>query len=546
MRAGRRVMGAIAAMAMVSGLLTAASQPAAAAEVISLDSPVMGARITPGPVLVAGRLERMDPGDTVSVSFTGSPGQEWIATPGPDGRWSVSVDTAGVPDGVYQFSADVPSSFGGTAWAARMVYVDEVADDIVIDTPASGATISTSGEEGIRFTGHVPDVGRSLEPGTYLTAHLDGDQIRSGGPVAWLGEDGRFSFGIPTRYLSNGAHRIGVGPDCLITPNCPPVLATVDIVVGLTSSVQVTDPTAGQVFDSPFRMGIGVTVDNPGPVDAVSATIDNQIPVGFSSPMKISATRTLWWGNPDISSMQVPEGLHTLRVSATARGRTIVPPDVRFVVDFTAPTSASVAVPAAVQLTNSVAVSWTGVDNVAVANYDVRYRTSSASSGVSAYVYPAALQRTSAKRTTLAATAGYRYCFSARARDYANRTSAWSAETCTMTPYDDRWLAVSKGSVRGTSGSYYRGTYTKLAPKGKASHAVTGRRFGIVARTCPTCGEVTVSVAGVTIGKINLKRSTTGRAVLWLPTRPGQMSGTMVIKSNNNRTVIIDGVVVQR
>ncbi|MFE9201942.1 hypothetical protein [Micromonospora sp. NPDC007230] len=415
-----------------------------------------------------------------------------------------------------------------------------MADDIVIDTPASGATISAPGTEGVQFTGHVPGVGRSLQPGTYLMANIDGGISLS---VARVGEDGKFSFSIPTRHLSNGSHRIAVGPDCMMTVDCPPGLATVDIQVALTPSVQVTTPTAGQVFDSGSVMSFGVTVDNPGPVDAVTATVDNQIPVRFSSPLKVSGTRSLWWGN--LASGEVPPGLHTLRVTATVRGRTIVPPDVRFVVDFTATTVASVSVPAAVQLANSVGVSWTGVDNVAVASYDVRYRTSSASSGSSGYVYPAALQRTSAMRTTLAATAGVQYCFSARARDHANRISAWSAETCTATPYDDRWLAVSAGSVRGTGSSYYRGTYTKLAPNGTASHAVTGSRFGIVARTCPDCGEVTVSVGSATIGKVNLRRSTTGQALFWLPTR-ARMSGTMVIKSTSSRTVIIDGVVVLR
>ncbi|MFD2764256.1 hypothetical protein [Micromonospora eburnea] len=546
MRTVRRLVGAFAALTMVLGVLTATSTPVAAAEVIWLDSPAAGARINPGSVLVAGRLQGVDPGDTVSVSFTGSPDQEWIASPGPDGRWSVSVDIARVPDGVYQFSATVPSSFGGTGTASRLVYVDEVADDIVIDTPAAGATISTSGEEGIWFTGHVPDVGRTLEPGTYLAAHLDADRIRTTGPIARLGEDGTFRFAVPPRYLSNGPHRIGVGADCLIIyPNCPPGIATVDVVVALVPSVRVTNPTAGEVFDSPSRTPVGITVDNPGPADAVTATIDNRIPVRFGSPMTVNATRTLWWGSPDVDSLQLPEGLHTLQATASVRGRTVVLPDVRFVVDFAAPTSASVSVPAVVQLSKSVAVSWTGVDNVAVANFDVRYRTSSASSGLSGYVYPAALQRTSARKTTLAATAGVLYCFSVRARDHANRTTAWSAEKCTATPYDDRWLAVSAGSARRTSGSYYRGTYTKLAAKGKASHAVTGRRFGIVAYTCPTCGQVTVSIGNATIGKLNLKRATSGRVLLWLPTQ-AQLRGTMVIKSTSSRTVIIDGVVVLR
>ena len=79
-----------------------------------------------------------------------------------------------------------------------------------------------------------------------------------------------------------------------------------------------------------------------------------------------------------------------------------------------------------------------------------------ATTGLSGYTYPTALQNTTATHTAIAAAAGYQYCFSVRDRDAAGHISAWTGESCTQTPYDDRWLTASKGATLRTGTAWYR------------------------------------------------------------------------------------------
>jgi hypothetical protein len=59
--------------------------------------------------------------------------------------------------------------------------------------------------------------------------------------------------------------------------------------------------------------------------------------------------------------------------------------------------------------------------------------------------YPASWQHTISRAATIVTARGYTYCFSARARDHAGNTSAWSAARCTTVPSDDRVLTPSGG-----------------------------------------------------------------------------------------------------
>lgn len=69
-----------------------------------------------------------------------------------------------------------------------------------------------------------------------------------------------------------------------------------------------------------------------------------------------------------------------------------------------------------------------GAQRSELASYDARYRAQSARNAFGSYTYPAAWQGTTQGGATLALKPGYQYCVSARARDYAGRTSAWSPE----------------------------------------------------------------------------------------------------------------------
>jgi hypothetical protein len=237
-------------------------------------------------------------------------------------------------------------------------------------------------------------------------------------------------------------------------------MGTVPVTVNLPTAARITTPLVNQVITSGDRMSFGVQVDNPGPAESMSGAVDGIIPVRVGGPLQQTPTRDLYWTNLFLNTSELRQGRHTLRVIATLRTGTVTMKDVPFVVDFHAPTSAAVSVPSPTQLTTTIAVAWTGRDEVGVTSYDVRYRSSSATVTQGQFAHPPALQATTANRTTLPATAGTQYCFSSRARDAAGRTTDRSPEACTATPYDDRWLTRRQGRLA----RHHRGTTARQPP----------------------------------------------------------------------------------
>jgi hypothetical protein len=526
----------VVALSVFAGAVVIPGPAAFAATTTSIDNLSSGQLIKPGPLLVSGRVGDPQPGEVVRVFFDDR--QEWNAVPAADGRWSTTVDTGPLADGIHIVWTDTPSAFGGTIGAQVAVFVDEDPDDVVITSPTMGP-ISAARADGIRISGRVAHP----ELVDRVFAHVGGrDIIDASVPPA---ADGSFSMTILTHNVPEGEQNIAVIANCGYPPRCA-AMGTVAVTVTLPTSARITTPAIGQVLTSGDRMSIGVQVDNPGPTDSISGTVDGTIPVRFGGPMRETPTRDLYWANLSLNRFEVGQGSHTLRVVATLRTGQVTMTDVPFVVDFNPPTSATVSVPASTQLTTTVAVNWSAHDEVGVTSYDVRYRTSSATARLSSYAYPRALQATTLTRTTLPAIAGARYCFSSRARDAAGRTTDWSSETCTTTPYDDRWLTPSAGATRTTPRYHYRQTATTLAAKGSATRTnVTASRVGLLAYGCPTCGAVDVFLAGAKLGRLDLKRTTSGRYVIWLPIA-APMTGTLHIKSISARTVELDGVLIQR
>ncbi|HEX5827570.1 MAG TPA: hypothetical protein VFY23_08625, partial [Candidatus Limnocylindrales bacterium] len=151
---------------------------------------------------------------------------------------------------------------------------------------------------------------------------------------------------------------------------------------------------------------------------------------------------------------------------------------------------------------------------------------------------------------TLPLTAGSTYCVSSLVRDDAGLVSAWSAETCTAVPLDDRSLTRSSGWTAGTGSAYYRGTYlrtTRLGAKLTRTD-VRARRLSLVATTCPTCGSVKVYWGSTFLKTVSLRSTTTmNQRVLPLATFSSARTGTVTIKVvSSARRVTIDGLVVKR
>jgi hypothetical protein len=198
---------------------------------------------------------------------------------------------------------------------------------------------------------------------------------------------------------------------------------------------------------------------------------------------------------------------------------------------------------------NSLPLQWSGVAGTAeVASYDVRYRRAPWNGSFGSYATWRAETPTTAG--TFSASSGYTYCFSALARDTLGTRSAWTSETCTAVPLDDRSLTRSGSWTAGTGAAYYRSTYRRSSTAGAklVRTGVVARRIGIVATTCSTCGSVRVYLGSTLLRTISLKSATTvNKKLITVTTFPTTRTGTLTIKVySSGKKVIIDGLAISR
>ena len=197
----------------------------------------------------------------------------------------------------------------------------------------------------------------------------------------------------------------------------------------------------------------------------------------------------------------------------------------------------------------SVPLSWNAVAGTsAIASYDVRYRRAAWNGGFGSYVtWQSATTDTSA---TFPASPGSTYCFSVLARDTLAVPSAWTAETCTAVPLDDRSLGRSSGWAAGTGSAYYRSTYLRSSAYGAklTRTGVVAKQIALVATTCPTCGKVRVYWGSTLLRTISLSSAiTVNRKLITVTTFTGTRTGTLSIQVySSDKKVIIDGVAIGR
>lgn len=186
--------------------------------------------------------------------------------------------------------------------------------------------------------------------------------------------------------------------------------------------------------------------------------------------------------------------------------------------------------------------------DVGATSYDVRYRRAPWNGSFGAHTLPAAWQGRIDTSLNHSLTRGYTYCYSARATDLSDRTSAWGTERCTIAPLDQTSTKRSSGWTTNKSAGYFTGsawsTKTKNATLTRTSARL--KRVGVLATTCPTCGVIDVYVGSTKIGRISLARgtSTVNKKPILLPVF-SLRSGTVKIKVvTSGRTVRIDGVFI--
>jgi len=211
------------------------------------------------------------------------------------------------------------------------------------------------------------------------------------------------------------------------------------------------------------------------------------------------------------------------------------------------PNAAMTALPATSPIT-SLMLNWSSPGNQNPATYDVRYRRAPWNGALSGYT--SLLSGSAALGATLAVGAGTTYCYSARAHDLGSTTSAWSAETCTAVPLDDRSLSRSSGWSLLANASDYRGTVLRTTTLGAklTRTGVVAKTLTLVATTCPSCGTVRVYWGTTLLKTISLVSSTTvHRKVFTIAQFSAAKTGTVVIKvSTSGKAVLIDGLGIRR
>ena len=201
-------------------------------------------------------------------------------------------------------------------------------------------------------------------------------------------------------------------------------------------------------------------------------------------------------------------------------------------------------------VSTSISVHWSATPGTnPIDGYNVRYRRA-AWNGTGFGSYVMWKYRTMSTSASLSAAAGSTYCFSTQAVDYLGLVSAWTADTCTAVPLDDRSLTRGSGWSAKTGSAYYKSTYlqaTTLGAKLTASK-VTAQRIAVVATTCSTCGSIKVYWGSTLLKSISLKSSTTANKKLITVIAWGApKTGTLSIKvASSGKKVMIDGVVIRR
>lgn len=296
----------------------------------------------------------------------------------------------------------------------------------------------------------------------------------------------------------------------------------------------------------PMTSLTGPAWTNSTPTLTVGATDPDDAPGGLRRECRLDGGAWAACG-PTWKLTGLAAGQHTAAArSADPSGNVSVTAERTWSVDTQVPTVTLATLPSVLTST-ALRLTWTTKDTggSGVGSVDVRYRNAPINGSFGAQSYPASWQSLKGGVLTSTLAAGKEYCFSARARDVAGNTGAWTTERCTTVTLDDRALAASGRWTRGTSSAYAFGTYSRAVASGVSltRSSVQARRVGVVVTTCATCGAVDVYHAGVRLGRVSLYSAAPAyRQVRWLPLQSTSRTGTVVIRTTSSKPSIVDGI----
>ena len=190
----------------------------------------------------------------------------------------------------------------------------------------------------------------------------------------------------------------------------------------------------------------------------------------------------------------------------------------------------------------------TGKDTSGVGDFDIRYRTATATRGFSAYQSPDGWTRTTDRANAQYVAAGTEYCFSVRARDRAGNASAWTPDQCATRAADDRALRTSGARKKVTSA--YSHTVTTLTARTAQANLphVTAQQVTVLVTTCAKCGTANVYLGSRLVGRINTYSRTTHYQQLRRLPAFRTTTGTLAIRHSSavSTPVYVDGIATTR
>ena len=192
-------------------------------------------------------------------------------------------------------------------------------------------------------------------------------------------------------------------------------------------------------------------------------------------------------------------------------------------------------------------VAWSATGGVSsITNTDVRYRKALWNASLP-NTYTTWKSGVTARSATFTGTQGYKYCFSTRARNLIGNLSGWSAEKCTIVPFDERTLATTGAWTKSTPSGWVAKTALQTTTKGAAlrtKKSVSVKRIGLIALKCKDCGSVTVQV-GTFKKTVSLAGgSKAGTRTLFTIVLPSKKTGkiAIIVTSKSGKVVKIDGL----
>ena len=400
--------------------------------------------------------------------------------------------------------------------AAKNVYVADYGNSRVEKIAADGT--QTDVGSGYTYPAGVA-VGASGE--LFVADVHDVVQVSAAGAKTTIASGFEFAQGIARDSLGNlfvTDTRNGVGYVARIDHVTH---AVTTVASGLLRPLGVAIDPSGDLIVADNYASKVVRISGPGVVSTVSTGLTSPIGVAVTSMGAVLAGSQ---GDPTQKTGEIRQ------VGSSAA----------------APTVVMSALPAISQTTKLVP-SWKSSAVASVGTVDVRYRSAAAGAALPT-TYTSLARDSRELSANLVAATDTRYCFSVMSKTSIGAMSAWSAETCTNVPLDDRALVRSKPAAWSSTADAAALASTASSATVKGSSLTTSKprkvaSIALLGWTGPAAGTVDVYVGTKKVGSVSLKAATSRRTLLAPIKLAKALTGKVsLVVTSTGKQVKIDGI----